>query len=238
MPALGLALVGVYGVLALGVRVGAQLRRTGSSGFNGLHGAPGSAEWSAEVLFAAALALGVAGPALQLAHVLRGVAALEGAATHVAGAALACAGIALTSVAQFQMGSAWRIGVDPGERTELVSHGLFALARNPIYTATVCAFAGVALLAPNPVTLAGAVLLVVALELHTRLVEEPHLLRTHGHAYALYARRVGRFVPGVGRLGAGGGRTEQAVAGAPSRPHARPRERGLDEAKGQGSEPS
>ena len=30
--------------------------------------------------------------------------------------------------------------------------------------------------------------------------EERHLLRTHGAVYAEYAARVGRFVPGVGRL--------------------------------------
>ena len=50
-----------------------------------------------------------------------------------------------------------------------------------------------------PVTL-GPVLHVVALELQTRLVEEPYLRRVHGAAYEEYARRVGRFVPGVGRL--------------------------------------
>jgi protein-S-isoprenylcysteine O-methyltransferase Ste14 len=42
--------------------------------------------------------------------------------------------------------------------------------------------------------------LVVALEVQVRLVEEPYLLRTHGAHYAEYASRVGRFVPGFGRL--------------------------------------
>ena len=42
--------------------------------------------------------------------------------------------------------------------------------------------------------------LLAALELQVRVVEEPHLLRAHGGAYASYAARVGRFVPGVGRL--------------------------------------
>jgi protein-S-isoprenylcysteine O-methyltransferase Ste14 len=61
-------------------------------------------------------------------------------------------------------------------------------------------FAGIALLSPTPVTLAAAVLLVLAVELHVRLVEEPYLLRTHGRAYAGYAARTGRFFPGVGGL--------------------------------------
>ncbi len=44
------------------------------------------------------------------------------------------------------------------------------------------------------------VVLVVALELQTRAVEESHLRRLHGSRYAAYAARVGRFVPGLGRL--------------------------------------
>jgi hypothetical protein len=44
-------------------------------------------------------------------------------------------------------------------------------------------------------------LVVVANELLVRLVEEPHLRRVHGEVYARYTAAVGRFVPGVGRLG-------------------------------------
>jgi protein-S-isoprenylcysteine O-methyltransferase Ste14 len=44
------------------------------------------------------------------------------------------------------------------------------------------------------------VALVVALELQVRVVEEPYLLRTQDEPYAAYASRVGRFVPGVGRI--------------------------------------
>jgi len=37
-------------------------------------------------------------------------------------------------------------------------------------------------------------------KIQVRLVEEPYLLRTHGPAYARYAQRVGRFLPGLGTL--------------------------------------
>jgi protein-S-isoprenylcysteine O-methyltransferase Ste14 len=50
-----------------------------------------------------------------------------------------------------------------------------------------------------PVTAAVAVLL-VSIQVQVRAVEEPYLLRVHGPAYADYAARVGRFLPGVGRL--------------------------------------
>ena len=72
--------------------------------------------------------------------------------------------------------------------------------RNPIYAAMIPSFIGIALLAPNAVTLFGAILLMVALELQTRLVEEPYLTRVHREQYAVYAARVGRFLPGIGRL--------------------------------------
>ena len=60
--------------------------------------------------------------------------------------------------------------------------------------------AGLVLLAPNPVAIAGFAALIAAFEIQTRLVEEPHLLRAYDPAYREYASRVGRFVPGVGLI--------------------------------------
>jgi protein-S-isoprenylcysteine O-methyltransferase Ste14 len=199
MPALGLALLALYGLLAVGVRIVVQVRRTGSTGFNGLRGASGFLEWAGGLLFAIAIVLCVTGPALQLVGVLGSVQALDGDVASIVGAALASLGIAITVVAQFAMGDAWRIGVDPVERTELITSGPFSLVRNPIYAAMIPSFTGIALLAPNVVTLSGAVLLIVAVELQTRLIEEPHLAKVHGAQYAAYAARVGRLVPGIGR---------------------------------------
>jgi protein-S-isoprenylcysteine O-methyltransferase Ste14 len=47
---------------------------------------------------------------------------------------------------------------------------------------------------------AAFLVVVVAVQLQVRLVEEPYLRRLHGETYADYAQRVGRFFPGVGRL--------------------------------------
>jgi protein-S-isoprenylcysteine O-methyltransferase Ste14 len=60
--------------------------------------------------------------------------------------------------------------------------------------------AGLALLVPNAASLVGLVALVVGIEIQVRRVEEPYLLRTHGDAYASWAARTGRFLPGIGRL--------------------------------------
>jgi protein-S-isoprenylcysteine O-methyltransferase Ste14 len=199
MPSLALAFLAVYGLLAFGVRIAVHVHRTGSTGLKGLRGASGS-ERTGGLLLVSAVVLCVAGPALQLAGVLDPLAALDGSIASILGIGLACVGIAMTVLAQFAMGDAWRVGVDPSERTELVTDGPFSLARNPIFAAMIPAFMGITLLAPNVLTIAGATLLTLALELHVRLVEEPYLLRVHGEQYATYAARVGRFLPGIGRL--------------------------------------
>ena len=45
---------------------------------------------------------------------------------------------------------------------------------------------------------AATVVLLAAIQVQVRAVEEPYLLAVHGDAYRDYAARVGRFVPGVG----------------------------------------
>jgi protein-S-isoprenylcysteine O-methyltransferase Ste14 len=203
MATVALISYGVYLALALGLRTWLQLRRTGSSGFEGISGRPGSAEWLAGILFGVALAIGVAAPVLALVDVVEPLKALDDAAVHGAGIVLFAIGLAGTLLAQAAMGSSWRIGVDEGSRTELVTGGPFTIVRNPIFAAMLPASAGLALMVPSVVALAGLAALLVALELQVRIVEEPHLLRTHGAEYSTYAARVGRFVPGFGRLHVG-----------------------------------
>jgi protein-S-isoprenylcysteine O-methyltransferase Ste14 len=201
MPGLALVLLGLYAALALGLRAVVQLQRTGSTGVIGISGRPGSIEWIAGVLFEVAIAVVVAGAILDLTDALDPISGLDTGPVQAAGIVLALAGLAVTLGAQWSMGDSWRVGVDPGERTELVTHGPFSVVRNPIYAGVIPFFAGVALLVPNLVALGGFALLVAGLELQTRLVEEPYLRQVHGAAYSDYAGRVGRFVPGVGRLG-------------------------------------
>jgi protein-S-isoprenylcysteine O-methyltransferase Ste14 len=115
-----------------------------------------------------------------------------------AGWALVAASLALLVTAQTQMGAAWRIGIDD-RATPLVTHGLYRLVRNPIYSAMDLVLVGAVLVAPSPWSLAAAVAVAVALAAQTRL-EERHLVTLHGASYLAYAARVGRFVPLVGRL--------------------------------------
>jgi len=183
--------------LAFGLRSAIQLRRTGSTGFKGIGGSPGSAEWLAGVGFALAIAVGVAAPVLDLAGVLE---AIDSDGLNYAGAALALTGVFLTLYDQIAMGDSWRIGVDPGETTALVTSGPFAWVRNPIFSAMIPTACGLAMMVPNIASIAGVVGLITALELQVRIVEEPYLRQVHGDAYESYAGRVGRFFPGLGRI--------------------------------------
>jgi protein-S-isoprenylcysteine O-methyltransferase Ste14 len=197
MARLALALYLVYLALAFGLRGWLQWRRTGDAGFRfgGFAAAP--AERAGGLLFVLALALGLASPVLELLGALR---AFEALRIPVLGVALALAGIVGTLHAQLEMGASWRVGVDPSERTALRTDGPFRWVRNPIFSWMILTAAGLALLVPNVASLVGLLALVVGIELQVRLVEEPHLLRSHGAAYADWAARTGRFLPGVGRL--------------------------------------
>jgi protein-S-isoprenylcysteine O-methyltransferase Ste14 len=109
--------------------------------------------------------------------------------------------VAGTVKAQADMGHSWRVGVDEQERTDLVTSGSFAHVRNPIFTCLALVGLGTAMAARTPGAALGAGILVAGIQTQVRLVEEPYLRRTHGEAFDRYAGAVGRFVPGVGRLG-------------------------------------
>jgi len=149
-------------------------------------------------LFLSATALGSTAPVLDLAGALHRISPLDDVAGHVAGVVIGLGGAALVFLAQVQMGASWRIGLDPEERTDLVTAGLFGLVRNPIYTGMLATIVGIALLVPNVVALIAVADLVTAVELQVRRVEEPYLALVHGDAYRAYLGRVGRFVPGLG----------------------------------------
>ena len=199
MPTIALALFAVFALLGFGWRSWEQRRRTGSTGFRGISGHPGSVEWFAGVGFIISMGIAVFAPILQMLGVVAPVSILHAPWIQIAGAVVAVIGIATTVYAQLDMGDSWRIGVDKSETTTLVRTGVFGWVRNPIFTAMMTFGLGFALITPNPVAVIGFGLLVLTIELQVRVVEEPYLLTTHGEAYRDYLAGVGRFIPGVGR---------------------------------------
>ena len=193
-----LILYAVFGLVAFGWRTWLQWRRTGDTGLR-IHATVGTMQWWAKLAFVAAILCGLAAPIAGLLG-LDPVPALDTTTIHVVGVALGGLGVAATAFAQWQMGASWRIGVDESEHTGLVTHGVFGMVRNPIFTAMVLTATGITLMVGNAVAITGLVTLVLALELQVRHVEEPYLLRTHPDAYRRYASTAGRFIPRFGRL--------------------------------------
>jgi len=199
MPWLALTLYAVFVALTLGARTLAHWRRTGSTGVRGFGGAQSPLERVSGRLFAAAFVAAAVAPVGALVGVPSLAAWLDHAVIRQAGLTLYAVGLALTLWAQTVMGVSWRIGVDPAERTALVTGGPFVSVRNPVFTGMIAGLAGLGLLTPNGLGLSAAPLMWLAAELQVRWVEEPYLARTHGEAYAAYARRTGRFLPAVGQ---------------------------------------
>jgi protein-S-isoprenylcysteine O-methyltransferase Ste14 len=104
-----------------------------------------------------------------------------------------------TAHAQTALGASWRGDVDPDARTELVTTGPYRWVRNPIFSWTGATSIGIGLLVPNLLAVAMVAASLASHQVLVRLVEEPYLRRVHGERYIEYARRTGRFLPGIGR---------------------------------------
>jgi protein-S-isoprenylcysteine O-methyltransferase Ste14 len=190
-------------VMLVAVRAWRQKKATGGTGFNGFRRASGRASRLAGILFLVAILLGQVSPVLAATRSVDFVGPTDDSTAAVfvwTGVAVAIAGFVAAVAAQNAMGASWRIGVDQAESTDLVTRGLFAHVRNPVFRAMIAAQLGTALMAPTWPSIAAVVLLPTACQLQVRLVEEPYLARTHGSSYTDHAASTGRFLPGLGRL--------------------------------------
>jgi protein-S-isoprenylcysteine O-methyltransferase Ste14 len=190
LPLAGLALLGALNAW----RIWLQRRRYGSDSVVLFRG-----DWRSQVTDASAMAMMMAltlqaGMAVAQPERLR----FAFAPALLPGATVLFTGVALVSAAQLNMARSWRIGIDEDARPGLVTHGFYRWIRNPIYSFAMLAFAGYALLLPTWLTL--ALFVVTAGGVRQQVLrEEAYLARTYGDEFRDYARRVGRFVPWIGR---------------------------------------
>lgn len=116
------------------------------------------------------------------------------AAMRVVAAAVAVLCLALTIKCWARMGKDWRMAVT-GEPTQpLITDGLFARIRHPIYAFSVLLMLCTMVILPTLPMLVAGVAHIVLMVMKARN-EERHLLAHHGEAYAQYLARTGRFVP-------------------------------------------
>ncbi|MBZ0273654.1 isoprenylcysteine carboxylmethyltransferase family protein [bacterium] len=116
----------------------------------------------------------------------------------VLGFAISLSGIYLARSARSRMGRSWRIGFDESETTDLVKDGPFAYIRNPVFAGIMLFQFGLVLIVPHWLNLLLASVASLSFAYQARL-EEEHLTIQHGESYRAYARRTGRFCPGIGK---------------------------------------
>jgi len=108
-----------------------------------------------------------------------------------AAAAVLC--LVLTIQCWRRMGRDWRMDISD-RNTSLITDGLFARVRHPIYAFSIALMIATAIVLPSVPLLVVALAHVVLMNVKARS-EEAHLARMHGDAYRRYVERTGRFVP-------------------------------------------
>ena len=118
---------------------------------------------------------------------------MENPVLQIIGWVLLHASLIWIFIAQMQMANSWRIGIDRQHKTKLITKGLYALSRNPIFLGILSADLGLFLVIPNALTLLNFVLVYVIIQIQVRL-EESYLIKSHGSNYLQYQHQVNRWI--------------------------------------------
>jgi len=109
------------------------------------------------------------------------------------GVVLCLAGLILLSLSLLSFGKSFRIGIDAKNPDALVTTGVFAHTRNPIFVAFILVLLGQFLVFPNWILL--AYLAAGIWLIHRQILrEEAFLHERYGREYAEYRKRVRRYL--------------------------------------------
>jgi protein-S-isoprenylcysteine O-methyltransferase Ste14 len=110
-----------------------------------------------------------------------------------AGVLFCLAGLLLMLLSLISFGRSFRVGIDTDQPDRLVTTGIFAFTRNPIYVAFGLVLLGQFLVFSNWILL---VYVVAGIALFHRQVlrEEKYLLQHYGQEYSDYCHRVRRYL--------------------------------------------
>lgn len=90
-------------------------------------------------------------------------------------------------------GDSFRVGIDENKPDKLVTTGIFAISRNPIYVCFILFFFGMFLVHRNILIISAVVLF--ALAIHRQVLrEEAFLKRYYGSEYEDYCKKVRRYL--------------------------------------------
>ena len=118
---------------------------------------------------------------------------IDSLAAKIIGVALVTTGFIIFLLAYVSFGDSWRVGFDVKTPGALVTTGVFAFSRNPIYLSLDLWFFGIFLLNGTLVFLIFAAL--TAAVVHWQILkEEEFLFYLYGQPYQDYRARTGRYV--------------------------------------------
>lgn len=117
---------------------------------------------------------------------------IDSPAAKLIGVALVSSGFIIFILAFVSFGDSWRVGFDVKTPGALVTTGIFAVSRNPIYVFLDLWFLGIFLINGTLIFLIFAVLTIAAVHWQI-LQEEDFLLKLYGQAYRDYCARTGRY---------------------------------------------
>jgi protein-S-isoprenylcysteine O-methyltransferase Ste14 len=111
----------------------------------------------------------------------------------ILGALLWTVALVIYALAIWTMGRSWRIGIESRPACSLVTHGIFACSRNPIFLGFGCMAAGTFLILGRVIFLLLALLSIWLI--HSQILrEEKFLAEAHGENYRAYRTRTGRYL--------------------------------------------
>lgn len=109
------------------------------------------------------------------------------------GVGLCFAGVLVLLASLVSFGRSFRVGIDVDHPDKLVTTGVFAISRNPIYVGFTVMLIGQFLVFPNWIPL--AYLAAGVALFHRQVLREESFMRNHyGQQYAQYCARVRRYV--------------------------------------------
>ncbi len=121
------------------------------------------------------------------------VAEPEGLIMRCIGAVIGITGAVSFVVAAITMQDNWRAGVPEKDKTELVTHGIYSISRNPAFIGFDLVYIGIMLMFFNWVLLVFTVFAVIIFHLQIVNVEEDYLIVTFKDEYIDYTHRVNRY---------------------------------------------
>lgn len=114
-------------------------------------------------------------------------------ALYVIGLVLAATGLSFFAVSVITMRDNWRAGFDENQKTNLVTHGIYTISRNPAFVGFGLMYIGCAMVFPFLLNIAAAAASLILFHVQIKS-EEKYLVKTFGKEYEAYKARVFRYL--------------------------------------------